>query len=128
VLAYLDQQAFRDNIRDWAEIHRRYLATALDVVTSIYAAPAAKRAKALKQMVRHADPDWEGAGTLSQLAIRALRTTQGISSVLVGMREPQYVADVLQELRRRKPTKPNETGWAHIKGKVNELGLYADHH
>ena len=126
VLAYFDQQAFPDNIRDWTETHRRYMTSALEMVTSIYAAPAAKRADALKLMVQRADPVWEGHGTLSQIAIRALRTTHGISSVLVGMRQPPYVADVLQELRRRKPTQLNETGWAHIKAKVSELGLSSD--
>jgi len=126
VLAYFDQQAFPDNIRDWSATHRRYVTSALEMVTSIYAAPAAKRADALKRMVQKADPVWEGHGTLSQIAIRALRTTHGISSVLVGMRQPTYVADVLQELRRRKPTQLNETGWAHIKAKVSELGLSSD--
>jgi len=123
VLAYLDQQAFRKNLRAWAETHGQYLATALEAVTSIYAPAAAERAEALKQIVPQADPDWEGHATLSQMAIRALRTTAGISSVLVGMRHPRYVADVLQELHRQKPTKPNETGWAHIKGRLSELGL-----
>ncbi len=128
VLAYFDQQAFPDNIRDWTETHRRYLTSALEMVTSIYAPPAAQRADALKQMVQKADPAWEGRGTLSQIAIRALRTTHGISSVLVGMRQPPYVADVLQELRRLKPTQPNESGWAHIKAKVSEMGLSSDNH
>jgi len=128
VLAYLDQQDLRDNIRDWADTHRRYLAKALEVVTSIYAAPAAERADALKQMVTKADPDWDGNGTLSQLAIRAIRTTPGISSVLVGMRQPQYVADVLQELRRLKSTKSNATGWVHIRDKINEMDRSSGHH
>jgi hypothetical protein len=123
VLAYLHQQTFQDSLRDWAEAHSRYLATVLEAVTSLYAPAAAERAEALKQMVQQADPDWEGHGTLSQVAIRALRTTHGISSVLVGMRHPRYVADVLQELHRLKPTKPHETGWAHIKGRLSELGL-----
>jgi len=128
VLAYLDQHAFRENLRDWADAHGRCLATVLEAVTSLYAPAAAERAEALNKMVQQADPDWEGHGTLSQVAIRALRTTRGISSVLVGMRHPRYVADVLQELHRLKPSKPNETGWAQIKGRLSELGLSSGSH
>lgn len=127
VLAYLDQQAFRPNLRAWTEAHGRYLATALEAVTSLYAPAAAERAEALKQVVAEADPDWEGHGTLSQMAIRTLRTTRGISSVLVGMRHPRYVDDVLQELHRPRPAKPNHTGWTHIKDKLDGLGLSVDH-
>ena len=126
VLAYLDQQAFRHNLRAWAEAHGRYLATALEAVASLYAPAAAERAEALKQMVVKADPDWEGHGTLSQMAIRTLRTTRGISSVLVGMRHPRYVDDVLQELHRPRPTKATHTGWTHIKDKIDGLGLSVD--
>jgi aryl-alcohol dehydrogenase-like predicted oxidoreductase len=128
VLAYLDQQAFRHNLRAWAEAHGRYLATALEAVASLYAPAAAERAEALKQMVAEADPDWEGHGTLSQMAIRTLRTTRGISSVLVGMRQPRYVDDVLQELHRPRPTTPRHTGWTHIKDEIDGLGLSVDHY
>jgi hypothetical protein len=57
-----------------------------------------------------ADSDWQ-ADTLSQIAIRALRSTAGISSVLVGMRRPAYVDDVMQELARPVEIKQRETAW-----------------
>ncbi len=41
--------------------------------------------------------------TLSALAINALRASPGVSSVLVGMRQPTYVDDVLEALRRDLP-------------------------
>jgi aryl-alcohol dehydrogenase-like predicted oxidoreductase len=90
-------------------------------VTFHYAPSAIQREEALKGIVREADPGWEARGTLSQLAIRALRTTSGISAVLVGMRRPAYVRDVLQELRRNQTAQPHDQGWAKIKAKIETL-------
>ena len=61
---------------------------------------ARRRITEMKRALSDADSDWAESGTLSQKAVRALRTTRGISVVLVGMRHPGYVEDVLEELRR----------------------------
>jgi aryl-alcohol dehydrogenase-like predicted oxidoreductase len=54
----------------------------------------------IRYAVNDADREWEKQGTLSQKAIRALRSTTGVSVVLVGMRRDAYVEDVLSELKR----------------------------
>jgi len=51
-------------------------------------------------MVAAVDPIWAEDGTLSQKALRAIRTTAGVTCTLVGMRRTEYVSDVLAELRR----------------------------
>jgi len=51
-------------------------------------------------VVAAADPNWAAEGTLSQKALRAVRTTLGVTCTLVGMRRAEYVTDVLVELRR----------------------------
>ena len=65
---------------------------------NVYAGEAARQAANFRRRLAGIDPAWS-ADTLSRLAIRALRSTAGIGSVLVGMRRKEYVEDVLQELR-----------------------------
>ena len=121
VMAFFDQQASPAAFREWAATYRGHLTSVLEAVTSIYAPSAFERAQALKRIVQDAHPDWSGDGTLSQLAIRTLRTTEGISSVLVGMRRPGYVTDVLEELNRPIPARTHEAGWADVKDKLAGL-------
>ena len=45
-----------------------------------------------------ADPNWAAEGTLSQKAVRAVRSSAAVSCVLVGMRRAEYVSDILAEL------------------------------
>jgi len=44
-------------------------------------------------------PEFDKATKLSNMAIRALRSTEGITSVLVGMTKVPYVYDVINELK-----------------------------
>ncbi len=86
----------------------------LAAVSAFYQAQAAAKGQALRGMAILADPDWE-AETLSQTAVRALRTTAGVASVLVGMRRAPYVHDVIRELARPAEAKPRAAAWATIK-------------
>jgi hypothetical protein len=61
-----------------------------------------------------ADPDWGGEAPLSRLAVRALRSTEGISCVLVGMRRPVYVDDVLAELKTQVARKNRRDSWLKL--------------
>jgi hypothetical protein len=61
-----------------------------------------------------ADPDWQ-AETLSQTAVRALRSSAGVSSVLVGMREQRYVLDVLTELTRPVSVQDRINSWQKMR-------------
>jgi len=61
-----------------------------------------------------ADDHWAQAGTLSQLALRALRSTAGVSSVLVGMRREAYVADVVAELERPAEQAERTDSWQRM--------------
>ena len=122
-LNFLEQQAPADALREWSLTYRRRLAGTLDAVTSIYAPSAVERAETIKRIVAKADPDWRGRGRLSQLAIRTLRTTRGVSSVLVGMRHPAYVDDVLEELCRPGVIKNRDAGWALIGEEMESVGF-----
>jgi aryl-alcohol dehydrogenase-like predicted oxidoreductase len=73
---------------------------AFDAVASIYAEKAVRRVNRIRRVMAATDPGWAAEGTLSQKALRAVRSTPGVTCVLVGMRREEYVADVLAELRR----------------------------
>jgi hypothetical protein len=109
VTDYLKQHAGgQEAIAGWVGTHLTLMDSALQAIESVYAGRAIRELEVLKRRVRAADPEWARAGTLSQMAVRAVRSTRGVSSVLVGMRHPGYVADVLAELRR--PVMQTERG------------------
>ena len=100
----------------WMSSHETVLREVFEAVGSFYAEMARRRARELKRALAVADPDWAKPGTLSQKAVRALRTTRGISAVLVGMRHPDYVEDVLEELRHHFTVTDRKKSWESMKG------------
>ena len=88
-----------EDISNWMTSHGARIEEAFDAVASIYTEKAARRVDRIRRVVAAADPAWAAEGTLSQKAVRAVRSTPGVSCVLVGMRREAYVADVLAELR-----------------------------
>jgi len=94
---YANQNA---DLSKWMISHREKIEAAFEAVASIYAEEAAHRVDRIRRTLAAADRDWAEAGTLSQKALRAIRSTAGVSCTLVGMRRAEYVTDVLAELRR----------------------------
>ncbi len=84
---------------------------AFEAVGSMYAVKVAQQNRRIRRLASAADADWGGEETLSQKAIRAVRSTRGVSSVLVGMRRERYVEDVLEELRRPVQQKDRTKSW-----------------
>ncbi len=98
----------------WLADHPLRLKEALDAVATIYVEDAVRRLNRIRYAVNDADPDWEKPGTLSQKAIRALRSTAGVATVLVGMRRDAYVEDVLTELKRPLAPCDRRNSWAQL--------------
>jgi aryl-alcohol dehydrogenase-like predicted oxidoreductase len=98
----------------WMAAHMDCLETALEAVGSIYAEEAARTSRQIRQMVANVDPDWAAEGTLSQKALRAVRSTAGVTSVLVGMRREAYVDDVLVELNRPVRALARADAWSQL--------------
>jgi len=82
---------------------------------NVYQGDAAAQASAFRARVASLDPAWTVA-SLSHLAVRALRSTAGITSVLVGMRQCEYVDDMLQELRQPCVAEDRRTAWEELAG------------
>jgi hypothetical protein len=87
-------------ISSWMASHAAKIEEAFEAVASIYAEQAAHKVDRIRRALAAAGEDWAAEGTLSQKALRALRSTSGVSCVLVGMRRPEYVNDVIAELQR----------------------------
>ncbi len=75
----------------------------------------ARQEAAIKDEIARADADWAGAGSLSQMALRALVSEEGVDCALVGMRHPRYVDDATAELGRGTAVKPRESSWARLR-------------
>ncbi len=119
VLDFLDRKADDPVLMNWCRDYRERLDTALSAVSGHYAAPAAARIAAVKAAVRQADADWDVDQPLSQMALRALQSTRGISSVLVGMRRTAYVEDVLAATASAGAAADRKPGWAKLKTRLD---------
>jgi hypothetical protein len=109
------------DLDDWIRSHEQVVDRALRAVGSIYAEEAVALEKKILDMLAQADDFWGQPGSLSQKAIRALRSTAGVSTVLVGMRKPAYVGDVLEELRRPGHAADRTESWQRLTGLASRL-------
>ncbi|MFZ5587497.1 MAG: aldo/keto reductase [Thermodesulfobacteriota bacterium] len=100
-------------LRGVVDNHLARVGQAFTRVGGVYRAATARELMGLRALAA-AEPDWGQAATLSQMALRALRSTTGVGSVLVGMRRPAYVADVLAELARPVAQAPRKAAWLRV--------------
>lgn len=98
----------------WIPSHQKILDRAFRAVASVYADQAVALEKRILNMIGQADPAWAKPGTLSQKAIRAIASTAGVSTVLVGMRKDAYVSDVLAELHRPTDKADRTDSWSRL--------------
>ncbi len=80
-----------------------------------YYGEGAAQARRFRDKTAALDEDWSAAENLSQIALRVIRSTAGISSVLMGMRSRPYVEDVLAELRRPCRIASRTDSWKKLK-------------
>ena len=105
---------------EWLESYGRQAEWALELISRHYQATSAQMAQKLHNGVKAADTVW-AAPTLSQSAIRALRSTSGVSCVLVGARQTAYVSDVVRELYRPVEQAERLGGWQRLAAFSREL-------
>jgi aryl-alcohol dehydrogenase-like predicted oxidoreductase len=98
----------------WLDAYVEAANIALAALSAFYQAQAAKRTARIKETAVSIAPDWQ-AKSLSQTAIRALRSSSGVSSVLVGMRQQRYVLDVLADVAKPVVVKDRIGLWQKVK-------------
>lgn len=96
----VNQESPAGSLNDWVREHAKLAQDLMNSLERLYQSKAAQVSARVKLQIRGLDRNWDQAELLSQMAIRALRSTSGVTSVLVGMRRQEYVEDVLAELRR----------------------------
>ena len=97
----------------WLDAYVEAANILLAALSAFYQEQAAKRMTRIWETAVTADPEWQ-AKTLSQTAVRALRSTAGVSSVLVGMRQQRYVLDILAELEHPITVKERTDSWQQM--------------
>lgn len=110
------QESLPPDAGRWLQKYVRALNEALRAISHVYQAGGSAEAQAIRDQVATLDPAWAEAPSLSQMALRALRSTAGITSVLVGMRHESYVEDVLAELRRPVEVAERQEAWRALAG------------
>jgi aryl-alcohol dehydrogenase-like predicted oxidoreductase len=98
----------------WLASHPEKLRTAVRAVGSVYVSGARRQIEAVRRQVDSADRQWEVDGSFSQQALRVVRSTLGVTTVLVGMRRVGYVDDVVEELQRPVSGKPRTASWNRL--------------
>ncbi|MDT8307104.1 MAG: aldo/keto reductase, partial [Anaerolineae bacterium] len=112
---YLTKQAdLPPEAGSWLQRYVVAFNEALRAITTVYQVEGVETAQALRAQVAAADAAWAEATTLSQMGLRALRSTAGVTSVLVGMRHRMYVEDVLAELRRPVAVEERDEAWVAL--------------
>lgn len=115
VLEFLDKQAAGSReLSAWKDAYTGSLDAVLKALGGFFAQTAARKISQIKSALAAADPDWGGDAPLSRLAVRVLRSTAGISCVLVGMRRPEYVDDVLAELKTPLSPRDRRSSWSKL--------------
>jgi len=115
VIQFLADQELTPHQMEQVEAHILQIQEALHAIGSMYQAEAARITRRIREWAGRADPEWNGAESLSRLAVRSLRSTRGISSVLVGMRREGYVDEMLLECSHAlNITEKRDESWARL--------------
>jgi len=70
-----------------------------ELITAYYNNEHLKLTNNIKKNLANSIPELSSATNISNMAIRSLRSTMGVTTVLVGMTQPSYVTDVINELK-----------------------------
>jgi aryl-alcohol dehydrogenase-like predicted oxidoreductase len=115
------RQTMSRGMKQWIDAYVELLNSLFINITNYYRGKEMKRVARDKLMIANCgDVDWQIEGSLSQMAIRVVRSTAGVDSVLVGMRDIDYVQDVLNELRCGVKKLPRQSSWQLLKEKVQQ--------
>lgn len=104
-----------DEQKRWIDDYIETFNAALDGLTALLHREAARQTEAFKKEITGIRPEWDSIPKLSHRALHALRGTPGVTSVLVGMRHPDYVDDVLEELIRPLTGEYAAEFWLNLK-------------
>lgn len=115
VLEFLDTRASGSRgLAAWKDAYISALEGILKALGGFHAQAAIQKTAQIKSSLVTADADWGGDAALSRLAVRALRSTEGVTCVLVGMRRTEYVDDMLAELMTPVVQENRRASWQRL--------------
>ncbi|MCA9925518.1 MAG: aldo/keto reductase, partial [Anaerolineales bacterium] len=117
-----NQENLADGLLTWLHGYIERVNDCLGAVSAFYQEAGHERAQRMQQTAVSAESAW-AAETLSQTAVRSLRSSAGISAVLVGMRQVRYVDDMLSELKRPVTVKDRDEAWLKLSKMRDEIVL-----
>ncbi len=103
-----------DDLTAWIREFKASASSLFHHITCYYADLARSRSAAAMRTVTLVLGDEFRNMSLAQLAVNALRSTQGVSSVLVGMRRYNYVEDILEGVRKPVDVKLGREEWLKL--------------
>lgn len=110
-----------DEQKQWIDHYIHTFNHALDGLTAQFKLMAARQINELKKRLRNIDPDWDDVTAMTHKALRALRSTAGVSSILVGMRHVDYVEDVLAEIRQNVEVRDRLESWQVLEKQLQDF-------
>lgn len=103
-----------DDLREWVHIFKSKANSLFHSLSCYYAGQARARSRAAKQAIVSVLGSEFTDMSLSQLAVNILRTTKGVSGVLVGMRHDSYVEDILAGTRKPLHARLGRAEWSKL--------------
>ena len=90
------------------------------LMSNYFKSYASSRSEAVKHAIYEDFDQWKEP-TLSQIAINAIRSVPGVSCVLLGMRQDNYVNDALIALQKKPEQKLDIPSWSAVTHKLHSL-------
>ncbi len=102
LIEFMDEKISDKNIKDFFGRYIKESYKLLNFVSNYYKLRAAKRSTFINEIInRDLDEQFKSL-TLSQKSILLLRSVEGVSCILTGMRRESYVQDILKVLHSEK--------------------------
>lgn len=98
----------------WIHEFKKQTSSLFHSISCFYAGQSRQRAASAKKVLSPILGNVFASMSLSQLAVNALRATEGVSAVLVGMRQTSYVDDILSGLQQTLPHQFDRDTWERL--------------
>lgn len=95
----------------WIHEFKEQTSSLFHSISCFYAGQSRQRAAMVKSMIAAHLGNVFANMSLSQLAVNVLRATEGVTSVLVGMRQKNYVEDIVAGLQQSLPHRLHKNTW-----------------
>ena len=108
---FQDSHSENEMLQDWIKQYLIEMEQFFELVSKYYMAKTNIKSGGMLDLVSRTSKEWRVDGSLASTAVRALRSTEGVSAVLVGMRRVEYVEEMVSELCVNVPLKDRSSTW-----------------